>query len=68
VGATGQLRRIREQPDGYYVIRTTADPKRHLLESNESNNVGYAYVRVVGDQVNMLETGMGSDPWIGTRS
>ena len=50
-------------PDGWYVVRTTADPASHLLESNEKDNNGYAYVRVVGDDVNLIETGRGASPW-----
>ena len=52
-----------DNPDGYYVVETVADPKNHLLESNESDNVGYAYLRVLGDQVQLLETGQGRSPW-----
>jgi hypothetical protein len=50
-------------PDGWYVVRTTADPTHHLLETDESDNMGYAYVRVIGDYAQLLETGIGSDPW-----
>lgn len=49
--------------DGYYVVRTTADPKHHLLESDETDNEGYAYVKVSGDSVQLLENGRGTSPW-----
>jgi hypothetical protein len=49
--------------DGLYVVRITADPIGHILESNESNNTGYTYVRVTGDQVEILEYGRGMSPW-----
>jgi hypothetical protein len=49
--------------NGYYVVRTTADPKNHLLESSESDNYGYAYLKVVGEQVQILEQGRGTSPW-----
>ncbi len=49
--------------DGYYVVRTTADPKHHLLETDETDNEGYAYVKVSGDTVELLEQGRGASPW-----
>jgi hypothetical protein len=52
-----------DNPDGYYVVETVADPKSHLLESDKTNNIGYAYIRVLGDQVQLLETGQGRSPW-----
>jgi hypothetical protein len=50
-------------PNGFYVVRTTADPKAHLLEASEADNDGYAYIRVVGEEVNLIETGRGTSPW-----
>jgi hypothetical protein len=50
-------------PDGWFVIRTTADPLNHLKETNEKDNSGYAYIRVVGDSVRLLEQGAGQSPW-----
>jgi hypothetical protein len=52
-----------DNPNGYYVVRTTADPKDHLLEADESDNNGYAYLKVVGEQVQLLEQGRGTSPW-----
>ncbi|HEX9774539.1 MAG TPA: hypothetical protein VGB83_03040 [Actinomycetota bacterium] len=52
-----------DNPDGWYVIRTTADPLDHLKETNEHDNAGYAYVRIIGDSVRLLEQGMGTSPW-----
>lgn len=49
--------------DGWYVVRTIADPTNVVLESNEGDNVSYAYLRIVGEDVNVLETGRGSSPW-----
>jgi hypothetical protein len=49
--------------DGYYVLQVIADIKNHVLETNENNNVGYAYVHVVGDRVTLLERGQGTSPW-----
>ncbi len=52
-----------DNPDGWYVVRTVADPLDHLLESDETDNAGYAYIRVVGDSVRLLEQGRGLSPW-----
>lgn len=52
-----------DNPDGWYVVRTVADPTRHVMETDESDNTGYAYLRVLGDSVQLLETGQGRDPW-----
>ncbi|MGH2830902.1 MAG: hypothetical protein ACRDJM_10515, partial [Actinomycetota bacterium] len=49
--------------DGWYVVRTTADPEDVVLESNEDDNTSYAYLRIVGTQVDVLESGLGDGPW-----
>jgi hypothetical protein len=49
--------------DGLYVVRTTVDKSNHVLEENESDNTSYAYVRVTGQRVDLLERGQGTDPW-----
>jgi hypothetical protein len=49
--------------DGYYVVRTTADPVNVVQESNNANNSSYAYIRVEGDHVDVIETGHGLSPW-----
>jgi hypothetical protein len=50
-------------PDGYYVVRLTADPAKAVLESNEQDNVSYSLIRVTGDRIELLESGRGADPW-----
>lgn len=50
-------------PDGQYVIRMWADPVKQILESNEDDNVAYAYLEVKGSSVELLEVGRGHDPW-----
>lgn len=52
-----------DNPDGYYVIRTVADPLNHVIESNESDNNGYAYVYVRGNSAQLMENGRGTSPW-----
>lgn len=50
-------------PDGRYVIRMWADPVEQILESNEKDNVAYAYLEVKGSSAELLEVGRGRDPW-----
>lgn len=49
--------------DGRYVIRMWADPVEEIMESNEKDNLGYTYIEVTGEQVEILETGRGKHPW-----
>lgn len=49
--------------DGYYVVQTTADPENVVLESNENDNTSYAYLRIVGEEIDVLESGIGASPW-----
>lgn len=54
---------------GFYVVRVTVDPKDLLLETKESDNRAYAYIRVVdgllpdSDRVIVCEQGYGKSPW-----
>ena len=54
---------------GFYVVRVTVDPEDRLLETRESDNTGYAYIRVVdgllphSDTVVVCELGYGKSPW-----
>ncbi len=34
-----------------------------VLESNKRDNVGYTYFKVTGDEVKLIESGRGTDPW-----
>ena len=49
--------------DGLYVIRLVIDPLDNVLEANETDNVGYTYVRVTLDSIEVLEHGRGLSPW-----
>lgn len=49
--------------DGRYLIRMWADPVGGIAESNTKDNVGYTYLEVTGDTVELIESGRGSDPW-----
>jgi hypothetical protein len=54
---------------GFYVVRVTVDPDDRLLETRESDNRGYAYIRVIdglqpnSDTVVVCELGYGKSPW-----
>jgi hypothetical protein len=49
--------------DGRYVVRSVADAQGDVLESEERDNAGYAYLEVRGNDVRVLERGHGSGPW-----
>ena len=49
---------------GDYVLRGVSDPLEQILESNETNNVAYAFFSVTGEgDVTLHERGYGTDPW-----
>jgi len=49
--------------DGRYVVRSVVDIRDHVLESDEADNAGYAYVQITGEDVRILERGQGLSPW-----
>lgn len=49
--------------NGDYVVRVTMDVGGNLLESNEDDNVAYAWIRVEGNNVSICERGYGQSPW-----
>ena len=49
--------------DGRYVVRSTADALNNVLESDETDNTGYAYIEVKGTTIRVLERGRGQSPW-----
>jgi hypothetical protein len=49
--------------DGLYVIRLVIDPLNLVYEADETDNVGYTYVRVTLDSIEVLEHGRGQSPW-----
>lgn len=51
------------QPNGRYVVQSRVDEQDRILESNETDNVAYAYVQVENDAVQLLERGWGESPW-----
>ena len=59
----GQYVEFAGNPDGFYVVRSVVDIKNHVLESNENDNAGYAYVQITGESVRIIERGQGLSPW-----
>ncbi len=59
----GQYIEFGTHGDGLYVVQTTVDIENQVLETDDSDNVSYAYIQVVGSQVNLLERGFGASPW-----
>jgi hypothetical protein len=59
----GQYVEFGTNTDGYYVVRSTVDKGNNILESDDTDNVSYAYVRISGESVRMIERGQGSSPW-----
>lgn len=49
--------------DGFYVVRSTADALNNVLESDETDNTGYAYIQITGQAVRVIERGRGQSPW-----
>lgn len=49
--------------DGYFVVQTIADPNNVVLESSDADNTSYAYLRISGEEIDVLESGVGVGPW-----
>ena len=52
----GQHIDITNVPDGYYAVRSIADPDNLLLESNKTNNAVTVYVQIAGTDVVVTPT------------
>ena len=61
--APGNYVEFSEGGDGYYIVRARVDAVNTILEAREDDNVSYAYVRVTGSRVRLLERGYGLSPW-----
>lgn len=53
---------------GFYLVRVTIDPENHIVETDDDDNVGWAFIRVIedgvkGDRVVICDRGFGSSPW-----
>ena len=51
------------QGNGRYVINAVVDEYNNVIESDETDNVSYAYVEIQGDNITILERGWGESPW-----
>ncbi len=51
------------QPNGRYVVRSIVDAEDRVLETNDGDNVSYAYIEVQGRTIQLIERGWGRDPW-----
>lgn len=49
--------------DGRYVVQSMVDKNNHVMETNDSDNLSYAYVEIKGDAITLLERGWGTSPW-----
>ena len=49
--------------DGYYLLQVIVNASNLVLTVPHDQNVGYAYIHVVGDRVNVIERGQGTSPW-----
>lgn len=50
--------------EGFYVLRGTADRAKQIVESDETDNVSYAFFEVSNNgRVELIERGYGTDPW-----
>ena len=45
------------------VVRAGSDPDVHIRETREDDNTSYTYFRVDGDDIEVLERGIGESPW-----
>lgn len=49
--------------NGRYVIQAQVDEYNNVIESDETDNISYAYIEVQGEQITTLERGWGESPW-----
>jgi hypothetical protein len=49
--------------DGYYLLNVAVNASNQVLTVPQDQNVGYAYIHVVGDTINIIERGQGNSPW-----
>lgn len=51
------------QGNGRYIVQSRVDEQDHVLETDETDNVSYAYVQIENDNIQLLERGWGESPW-----
>jgi hypothetical protein len=52
-----------DNTDGLYVVRATVDKSNTTLETDENDNVAYAFLRITGRRIDELERGQGTGPF-----
>ena len=53
--------------DGYYLLQVVVNASHLVLTVPHDQNVGYAYVHVVGNTISIIQRGQGQSPWDPTR-
>lgn len=59
----GMYVEFKGQGNGRYIVQSRVDEQDHVLESDETDNVSYAYVQIENDNIQLLERGWGESPW-----
>lgn len=59
----GQYVEFAGQGNGRYVINAIVDEYNNVIESDETDNISYAYVDIQGETITILERGWGASPW-----
>jgi hypothetical protein len=59
----GQYVDFSNDSDGYYLLQVTVNAHHQALVVHQHDNVGYAYIHVVGSRITVLERGQGASPW-----
>ncbi|HEX5265807.1 MAG TPA: PPC domain-containing protein [Acidimicrobiales bacterium] len=59
----GQYVDFSRDGDGYYLLQVTVNASNLVLTVPHDQNVGYAYIHVVGNRVGIIERGQGNSPW-----
>ena len=49
--------------NGRYVVHAQVDEKNNVIETDETDNISYAYIEVQGETISILERGWGLSPW-----
>jgi hypothetical protein len=59
----GQYVDFSNDRDGFYLLQVTVNAHHQALVVHPNDNVGYAYIHVVGSRITVLERGQGRSPW-----
>ncbi|MFQ3199401.1 MAG: hypothetical protein ACI9SK_000108 [Zhongshania sp.] len=59
----GQYVEFSGQGNGKYIVHAMVDEYNNVVESDETDNVSYAYIDVQGEEISILERGWGISPW-----